>query len=154
MGVAPVVAVMRPEVPPVALTTSLSVEIPPELRARPRVTPIVTEEKAAKRAPRTVGDDTLEKVVASVYASLLVELRAGGERGSVLARYPVEGEPGLERLVASWEERLARGPALRKEVEEAMKIWAGYLRKARGTGWVMGGSRGRTRRRDGGAGSC
>ena len=168
--VAPIVAVMGPEVPPVALTTSLSVEIPPELRARPRVTPIVTEENAAKRAPRTVrceisrhhagwtapvGDDTLEKVVASVlpfvraaeeakqevngsaltlyqYASLLVELRAGGERASVLARYQVEGEAGLERLVACWEERMARRPALRKEIEEAMETWADYLRKVRG----------------------
>lgn len=168
--VAPVVAVMGPEPAPVALTTSLSVDVPPELRALSPVTPFVTEDKLPKRAPRTVrceisrhhagwtaplGDDTLEKVVASVlpfvraaeeakqevkgsaltlhqYASLLVELRAGGERGSVLARYQVEGEPGLERLVACWEERMARRPALRKEIEEAMETWADYLRKVRG----------------------
>ena len=42
------------------------------------------------------------------------------------------GEPGLERLVACWEERMARRPALRKEIEEAMETWADYLRKVRG----------------------
>lgn len=141
----------------------------------------MTEENAAKRAPRTVrceiprhhagstapvGDDTLEKVVASVlpfvraaeeakqevngsaltlyqYASLLVELRAGGERASVLARYQVEGEPGLERLGGL----LGRADGEEAGAPEGDRGGDGDLGQttaelARWAGWVMGGSAG------------
>ncbi|MFT3767289.1 MAG: hypothetical protein QM820_17460 [Minicystis sp.] len=170
--------------------TALALDVPPELRALSNATPFVPEEKAPKRAPRTmqsevsrfhagkttpVGDDTLAKVMAAhplpfvggaggvgdkvgaggavgeqrkagaaeargeggltlkEYASLLVELRSGQDRGHVLRRYRVEGDGVLERVVGYWEERMARAPEVRRRIEEAMEQYAAWLR-GRGAG--------------------
>ncbi|MFT3775153.1 MAG: hypothetical protein QM820_58140 [Minicystis sp.] len=179
--------------------TALALDVPPELRALSNATPFVPEEKAPKRAPRTmqsevshfhagkttpVGDETLAKLVAACplpfvggsggvgdevgagggggaageqrkvgaagvegaaeergeggltlkeYASLLVELRSGRDQGLVLRRYRVEGDGVMERVVGYWEERMARAPEVRRQIEVAMEQYAAWLR-GRGAG--------------------